>query len=77
VTVGGLLGLLANSHLREEILKFDPYIEHEDITQALGYAAPDWRGTLAGAGESVTFAERVRQSLSLRQNSKSEFPVEP
>ena len=41
VTVGTLVGLLASGRSREEILKLYPYIEGEDITQALAYAA--WR----------------------------------
>jgi len=41
VTVGTILGLLAAKRSREEILKAYPYLETEDIDQALGYAA--WR----------------------------------
>lgn len=41
VTVGTLIGLLASGHSREEILKLYPYIEFEDIDEALAYAA--WR----------------------------------
>ena len=41
VTVGMLVGLLAAGHSREEILELYPYVEDEDITQALAYAA--WR----------------------------------
>ena len=35
------MGLLAASRSREEILKAYPYLEPEDIDQALAYAA--WR----------------------------------
>ncbi len=41
VTVGTILGLLAASRSREEILRAYPYLEPEDIDQALAYAA--WR----------------------------------
>jgi uncharacterized protein (DUF433 family) len=41
VTVGTILGLLAAGRTREEILQSYPYLEPEDIDQALAYAA--WR----------------------------------
>jgi uncharacterized protein (DUF433 family) len=41
VTVGTLVGLVAAGRARDEILKLYPYLENEDITQALTYAA--WR----------------------------------
>ena len=41
VTVDMLLGLIASGHTREEILVLNPYLEEEDINQALLYAA--WR----------------------------------
>jgi uncharacterized protein (DUF433 family) len=41
VTVGMIAGLVATSHTRAEILKLYPYLEGEDINQALKYAA--WR----------------------------------
>jgi uncharacterized protein (DUF433 family) len=41
VTAGMITGLVATGHSRAEILKLYPYIEDEDITQALKYAA--WR----------------------------------
>jgi uncharacterized protein (DUF433 family) len=41
VTVGMVLGLLASKRNREEILGAYPYIEPEDIDQALAYVA--WR----------------------------------
>jgi uncharacterized protein (DUF433 family) len=41
VTVGTVIGLLAAGHTIEEILKAYPYLEREDIPQALAYAA--WR----------------------------------
>ena len=39
VTVGTLIGLLAAGRSTEEILKAYPYLESEDIQQALTYAA--------------------------------------
>ena len=41
VTAGMVAGLVASGHSRAEILKLYPYLEAEDITQALKYAA--WR----------------------------------
>ena len=41
VTVGTVLGLLAAGRSPEEILNSYPYLEREDINQALTYAA--WR----------------------------------
>jgi uncharacterized protein (DUF433 family) len=41
VTVGMIVGLLAAGRSREDILKAYPYLEAEDIDQALAYAA--WR----------------------------------
>jgi uncharacterized protein (DUF433 family) len=36
-----IVGLVASNHSREEILRLYPYLEPEDITEALAYAA--WR----------------------------------
>lgn len=41
VTVGTIVGLIASGATAEEILADDPYVEREDITAALSYAA--WR----------------------------------
>ena len=41
VTVGTIVGLLAAGHTREEILAAYPYLESDDIAEALAYAA--WR----------------------------------
>ena len=41
VTAGTIVGLIASGHTKEEILKLYPYLETEDIDQALSYAA--WR----------------------------------
>lgn len=41
VTVGTIVGLIASDATREEILADYPYLEAEDITAALSYAA--WR----------------------------------
>ncbi len=41
VTVGTLVGLMASGHSNQDILKAYPYLEDEDLRQALGYAA--WR----------------------------------
>ena len=41
VTVGTVVGLLATGRTEEEILKAYPYLEEEDLREALSYAA--WR----------------------------------
>ena len=41
VTVGMIVGMVASGHSTEEILRLYPYLEAEDIRQALQYAA--WR----------------------------------
>jgi uncharacterized protein (DUF433 family) len=41
VTVGMIVGLIASGHAKKDILKLYPYLEPEDIDQALTYAA--WR----------------------------------
>jgi uncharacterized protein (DUF433 family) len=41
VTVGTIVGLVATGHTHEEILELYPYLEGDDIRQALSYAA--WR----------------------------------
>jgi uncharacterized protein (DUF433 family) len=41
LTVGTVVGLVASGHSRDEILALYPYLEADDITEALAYAA--WR----------------------------------
>ena len=41
VTVGMIVGLVASGHSNAEILTAYPYLEEDDIRQALAYAA--WR----------------------------------
>ena len=41
VTVGAIVGLVAAGHSFADILKAYPYLEEEDIREALSYAA--WR----------------------------------
>lgn len=41
VTVGTVVGLLASGHTREDVLRLYPYLEPEDVSEALAYAA--WR----------------------------------
>ena len=53
VTVGMIIGLIASGHSKQDILKMYPYLEKEDIDEALHYAAwrveeievPLWTGT--------------------------------
>ncbi len=39
VTVGMILGLIASGHSPDEILSAYPYLDPEDLTEALAYAA--------------------------------------
>lgn len=39
VTVGTILGLLAAGHSTSDIIRAYPYLEAEDVQQALAYAA--------------------------------------
>ena len=41
VTVGTIVGMMAAGHSKEEILSAYPYLEEEDLVEALAYAA--WR----------------------------------
>jgi uncharacterized protein (DUF433 family) len=41
VTVGTIVGLIASGHEYSEILRLYPYLESEDLLEALAYAA--WR----------------------------------
>ncbi len=41
VTVGTIVGLIASGYSNAEILKLYPYLEEEDLREALAYAA--WR----------------------------------
>lgn len=41
VTVGTIVGLVASGYSHHEILEAYPYLEEDDIREALGYAA--WR----------------------------------
>lgn len=52
ITVGTVVGLVATGHGEEEILRLYPYLEPEDIREALSYAA--WR------------AEEIEVPLSVR-----------
>ena len=53
VTVGMIVGLVAAGHNKQAILEMYPYLENEDIAEALRYAAwrveevevPIWTGT--------------------------------
>ncbi|MBN2543391.1 DUF433 domain-containing protein [bacterium] len=41
VTVGTIVGLIASGHTKKDILQLYPYLESEDIDEALAYAT--WR----------------------------------
>ena len=50
VTVGMIVGLLAAGRSRDEILKAYPYLEPEDVEQAVAYSAatPPYSGDSPG-----------------------------
>ena len=52
LTVGMVVGLIASGESRERILAAYPYLEPEDLDEALGYAA--WR--LEERGEGLVVA---------------------
>ena len=72
ITAGAIVGLIASGKSREEILELYPYLEAEDIDQALSYAAwkpsevipeldiPSLRGSLSDVKENFTRDERDR-----------------
>lgn len=41
ITVGTIVGLIATGHSIDEIIEAYPYLEEEDVREALAYAA--WR----------------------------------
>ncbi len=59
VTVGTIVGLVASGLSKEEILKLYPYLEPEDIEQALAYAA--WRSEEV----EVSFGATTGRNFSL------------
>ncbi len=50
VTVGMVVGLVASGHTVDDIVSLYPYLERDDITQALTYAA--WRSQEAALGQA-------------------------
>jgi uncharacterized protein (DUF433 family) len=65
VTVGMIVGMIASGHSREEILELYPYLERQDIDEALEYAA--WRAEEIDAPLAQTYQGKVSQRFS---NSK-------
>ena len=53
VTVGAIVGLVASGKTVDEVLADYPYLEREDILEALSYAA--WR-----AGEGSAYVRRKK-----------------
>lgn len=45
VTVGTIVGLLASGHAKNEILRLYPYLEAEDIDDALSFSAKTYQQT--------------------------------
>ena len=73
VTVSTLVGLLAVGHSVEEILNAYPYLEKEDITAALSYAA--WRSAEVEVSLSLggLFANSALQGVSQSVETSSEI----
>jgi hypothetical protein len=73
VTVGTLVGLLAVGHSIEEILNAYPYLEKEDITEALSYAA--WRSAEVEVSLSLggLFANSALRGVSQSVETSSEI----
>jgi uncharacterized protein (DUF433 family) len=69
VTVDTVVGLIASGHSPDEILKLYPYLEEEDIREALAYAA--WRADEPGSKASAT-ALLSEQSLAEDWNRPDE-----
>jgi uncharacterized protein (DUF433 family) len=61
VTAGMIVGMVASGHDRDEILSLCPYLEPEDIRQALSYAA--WRA------EEVELPFSCEGRISLQRGS--------
>jgi uncharacterized protein (DUF433 family) len=59
VTVGMIVGMIASGHSREEILELYPYLERQDIDEALEYAA--WRAEEIDAPLAQTYQDKVSQ----------------
>ncbi len=59
VTVGTVVGLLATGRSHEEILQAYPYLEPEDIDQALAYARVKI--------ESLTFCKKKKVTVAPRK----------
>ncbi len=70
VTVGMIVGLLAAGRRREEILKAYPYLEPEDIDQALVYAA----GNVGQVCRLPAEESQASETLALRYLQATRFP---
>ena len=66
VTVGTVVGLVAAGRTREEILREYPYLEAEDIAEALSYAAATGEITASEAQDELfeTIVAMVARSTS-------------
>jgi uncharacterized protein (DUF433 family) len=59
ITVGTVIGLLASGLTNAEILKMYPYLQQEDLMQALIYSSPQ----LAGIKTFISFSSCSPASL--------------
>ena len=66
VTVGTVVGLIAAGRSRSEILEAYPYLEAEDIDQALAYAAWRVEEARSRSGCQVSVCDSDRQECRVR-----------
>src|SRR5262249_11410478 len=79
VTVGTVVGLLADGRTCEEVLEAYPYLEREDIDEALRYAA--WRAdereiTLSPVAASTSMIDCARPSTKRGASRGPRYPKE-
>lgn len=78
VTVGTIVGLVASGHSKEAILRLYPYLEPEDIDEALAYAA--WRVEWRSIQETIYLlnisgmCESIREGLATPLKECGEEP---
>lgn len=68
VTVGTIVGLVASGYSLKEILQAYPYLEEEDIRQALAYAA--WRAEEVELPLTVAVSPPEGEEMSLEPSMR-------
>jgi uncharacterized protein (DUF433 family) len=67
VTVGTVVGLVAAGRTRDEILREYPYLEADDIAEALSYAA--WRAKEVEVAVTCDDVVQTRQDADQRSSN--------